>query len=294
MGYIVLDTCVWIDLLKAPLGTKFNLFNEFVFWFERGHLKSVTCENIKKEWDRTKSNQGVISAIINVHKADLHRHPDNTTTTDTDFISNSVQARIEKIDYILNEKSIIAQQNDSILLTAANRSIYKQGPCHKKDSFLDALNIYSVIEHLKGHPVEPIWFSTINYSDFSETDGKRHLLHPDLVVDFTGVNLQYLYYDDRNSANTLMTNTLRPALPSYMDYLKEQQKIEDESSIALMISPMETPNEIDESEYIKHLDLIDLIVSRENPSSLELNILEMITASHSSYKQYFLKKLSAK
>lgn len=294
MVHIVIDTCVWIDLLKAPLTDKKNLFDEFMYWFDTGELKSVTCDNLIREWDRTQKKE--LKNIIHEHKIAnkaLYHYQALSSTTVDEQIENAIDDRIVKIDFILKQNSVIAAHDDSIYIDAGKRSIGKKAPCHDKDSFRDAVNVITIIRHLRNQPVEPIYFTTINYKDFTVPGGDKHALHPDLAVDFAAVKLVYEYFQERDNAGRLMNVVLRRQLPDFEKFLAEQQGLNENLS-ETTINETFAPIGIDESEYIRHLSLIDMLTAKSSPSALELRLLEMIVDSHPSYKQYFLRKLSEK
>lgn len=256
-------------------------------------MQSITSENLIREWERThkKDYKNIVRDHRNAHNA-LYHYNALTTTTTNDDIENTITDRINKVNFILRQ-SIIAPHDDSLAIEAGNRAIFKQAPCHTKDSYLDALNILTIIKHLKNNPVEPVYFTTINYTDFAISEVKKHELHTDLAVDFSNVKLVYEYFQERDHAGRLMNVVLRNKLPSYSDYLVTQQRAKDQLSVTVSTDTSNSPLGIDENEFIQHLRYIDMITSGDTPTSLELKMLDMITESHPSYKQYFLRKLSA-
>lgn len=304
MIYITLDTCVWLGLLEIDFNNDDNYFEELCFWIENKHLIHIAPENINDEWNRNKI-QGKENAIKHLNDNEinlLNRFKNDKTLSDLynpNKITEIIQSRIEKIDYILNT-SEKAKVDDNILIEAGKRNLLKQAPNHIKEGYKDTVNILTLINHLKLKKYEKCIFSTID-GDFGIAKNKPYNLHTNLVNEFKEVNLEYLFFgnkknirDDRNSLGALFFSELRKEkynLPNFQEHLKKKKQEEDAKVLADkkdMTTINITSPDTDYLENIKHLDLI---LSKKTPTSWEQDMVKSLIGRHASYKQYFFNNI---
>ncbi len=94
----------------------------------------------------------------------------------------------DQIDAILKSKyAIFINDNETLINKALKRKIYKKAPCHKKESYADAI-IAEVLINLRDYvnltDDDVIYFVSDNPEDFSKNNKEcRNVLHPDIVAD---------------------------------------------------------------------------------------------------------------
>lgn len=242
---ITLDTCVWLELLKDSFYEPNSLFNEICYWIENKHVNHIAPQNIIKEWHRNKSNeQKRVIAHIKEREAlqggDFFKNnPEIKSTYQPDVIEEKIRERIEKVDNIFSNYSEIAPNKDQILLKAAARCLNEEPPNHKKESFRDSVNIFTLIDHLIEHGHSNSLFTTID-GDFN--DGKRSIeLHHELKKHFENADLSYVYFgnkknvkDTKGQLGNLFIHTVlkkKPDIPRLFDYLKKQQEERDKRKL---------------------------------------------------------------
>lgn len=283
MIYITLDTCVWLGLIKIDLHNEDNIFEEICYWIENKHLIHIIPENIIKEWNRHKDkNAEKLKKDSNIYYSKILKNFEGNATRNTTFISdipNIINERIKRVDIILNYYSEKAFENETIYKEAANRTLNCVAPNHTKESFRDTVNILTLIHYLKYKEYPNVYFSTINYDDFSKSSSEKHHLHPQLITDFKNANLQYIYCDEIPFASKLLGVYLRPNLPNFQDYLKEK-KINNTPKI-------DSPD----ADYLENIKHLDMIIAKKTPTALEQEIVKLLINRHDSYKQYFFNNI---
>lgn len=296
MIYITLDTCVWLGLIKIDLHNDNNVFEEICYWIENKHLIHITPENIIREWDRNKAKKlfeisNDIKKINNTIISSFRGTSDLVSAYNPDTIEEIVSKRIDRVETILKVYSEKAEENQNIYKDAIEKNFNCLAPNHTDDSFRDTINILTIINYIKTKGYIDCIFSTINYADFSEGKTKKHDLHNQLIDDFKKANLQYVYCDEEPFANKLLGVYLRPALPKYLDYLKEKKREEDAKILAAkkdMTTITITSPDTDYLENIKHLDLI---LAKKTPTAFEQELIKSLIGRHESYKQYFFNNI---
>lgn len=167
MKYITLDTCVWLELLKADLHNDDNVFEEMCYWIEHKFLTHITPENLIREWDRrkVKKSQEIIKNIKDLEKTTigaLKGNPDLISAYKPDAVSGKINKRIERVDLILKVHSEIAKENLTVYKDAIKRNLDCLAPNHRADSFRDTINILSLTDYIIKKGYEKCCFSTIN------------------------------------------------------------------------------------------------------------------------------------
>ena len=295
MIYITLDTCVWLGLIKIDLHDDNSVFEEICYWIENKHLTHITPENIIREWDRHKAKTTEdLKKTSKSYYSSIQKQFKGNTLKDSTFISNDLDSlideRINRVDKILKYYSEQAKENQKIYKEAINRTLNCMAPNNFKESFRDTVIILTLTNYLASKGYTNNFFSTINYSDFSESKDKKHELHHELIDEFKRANLQYVFCDQEPFASKLLGVSLRPVLPNFQEYLKEKKRKEDEKILANKkdIPKKTTTPDADYLENIKHLDLI---LAKKTPTAWEQDLVKSLIGRHDSYKQYFFKNL---
>ncbi len=298
MIYLAVDTCVWLELLIVDFAHENNYFDEFLFWIENGYVKCITTENMIREWNRNKiSKRQKITTDFKEKQKEISTILSATDKLDSVYQPNRVEEAIDKriarIDLLFSTAAIIAKESDEIYADAAKRNVACLAPNHNKDSFRDTLNVLTLKKHVLDNDYPRCIFTSINHSDFCEP-GDKYKLHNQLAQEFKDGNLEYVYFDNarKTFSGKLFGVELRPFLPSFSDYLK-QEKQKEEKRI-LLERKIEQHKKLDlvDDEFITNTQYIDRIVLSTKRTKLEENMLEFLFDQHPRYRTYFLKKLS--
>jgi len=303
MIYITLDTCVWLGLLEIDFNNDDNYFEEICFWIEGKHLTHIAPENIIDEWNRNKI-QGKENAIRHLKENEqnlLNRFKNDKTLSglyDPDKITQIIQYRIEKIDYILST-SEKANVNDNILIEAGKRNLLKQAPNHIKEGYKDTVNILTLISYLKLKKYEKCIFSTID-GDFGIAKNQPYDLHTNLVNEFKEVNLEYIFFgnkknikDNRNNLGALFFSKLKKKkynLPNFQEHLKEKKR-EADAKILATKKDMTTIISSPDADYLENIKYLDLVLAKKTPTAWEQDMVKSLIGRHDSYKQYFFNNI---
>ncbi|MDC8105004.1 PIN domain-containing protein [Chryseobacterium sp. B21-037] len=298
MIYLAVDTCVWLELLKVDFAHENNFFDELLFWIENGHIKCVTTQNLIREWDRNKiskrediirrfkEKQKEISSVLSAtEKLNSVYQPDK--------VEDALNKRIARVDKLFSTAAIVAKESDEIYLDAVKRNIDCLAPNHSKDSFRDTLNILTLKKHVMDSNYPLCIFTTINHSDFSDLPDK-YKLHSHLVQDFRDGKLEYVYFDNalKTFSGKLFDVKLRPFVPSFTDYLKDEKKKEESRILAERKMEKQMKMDVVDDDFISNTQQIDRILLSKKRTKLDNNILEFLFDLNPRYKEYFLKKLA--
>jgi hypothetical protein len=296
MIYLAVDTCVWLELLKTDFNQDDNYFDELIFWIENDYLKLVTTENLITEWNRNKvSKRDEVLQTFKVRYPQIARMM-STPHPLADYYrperaAEKITERINKIDTILNRKADKAIQTDDIILEAAKRNLECIPPNHRKDSFRDTINILTLKEYVILNGYSNCIFTTINHKDYGDKDPYK--VHPGLKSDFISWKMEYVYFDDKdNFSGTLFTVHLRPHLPSFADFIRDQKRKEEEARLVRRKLDSASKDHIDPN-YLDYTLKIDAIVDAgEKRTKLDDYILEFLFDEHPAYKEYFYRKIT--
>jgi hypothetical protein len=295
--YILLDTCVWLEMLKVDLHTEANIFDEMCYWIEKRELIHITPQNIIREWDRNKlkKTQEIIRQVISLNKNLTQPFKNNTVLSslyNPESIEELITKRIEKVELILKNSSEIANESQQIYDKAKDRSLNGIAPNHGKDSFRDTINVLTLSDHVKTKGYSKCIFSTLNYTDFSVDKSNKHNYHSGLSDLFSGGDLQYVYFDDEeNFGNKLLNVYLRPQLSSYSNFLKEKEERERVKKLIERKPIAGDQIENPDKDFIRNIKYIDNIITNPTSTDFEKETLENLIKRHPSYEQYFLRRV---
>ncbi|WP_432410727.1 PIN domain-containing protein [Rasiella sp. SM2506] len=296
MIYITLDTCVWLGLIKIDLHKDNSVFEEICYWIENKHLTHITPENIIREWDRHKlKNASNLKNTSKSYYSSIQKQFQGNTSNDSTFISTDLDSlideRINRVEKILKYFSEQAKENQNIYKEATKKILNCIAPNHSKESFRDTVIILTLTHYLTSKGYTNNFFSTINYTDFSESKSQKHELHHQLSDDFKNANLQYVYCDESPFASKLLGISLRPILPNFQNYLKEKKREEDAKVLADKKDMVTTPVTSPDADYLENIKHLDLILAKKTPTSWEQDMVKSLIGRHDSYKQYFFNNI---
>ena len=144
MIYITLDTCVWLELLKADWTTKTNLLEEMIFLIEKKHITCITTKNLNREWNRNKGKKKkeILNDFKKMHTdsiAAFKSHPLLSEIYDETKIEEETDRRIERLDQLFETLAEEAPETEEILLEAARKNLGCQPPNHGRETALGDL-----------------------------------------------------------------------------------------------------------------------------------------------------------
>ncbi len=239
MFYILIDTCVWLDLGKdyhqSPmLGALEELTrngqvslilprtvvaefarNKSRVIKETGKSLSSTLRRVKEVVDKfgdPKQKKLVLDQLNDVD----HKIPALGETAINTF------ARIED----LFSQAAIIETSDSVKLRAAQRAIDKKAPFHEeKNSIGDAILIESYADFIRGNKKRGNRFAFIthNFKDFSQKQGDQRLPHPDIAGLFSV--LKSLYFVTLKDALQRIDSRLLSELIFVQEWLEKPRGI---------------------------------------------------------------------
>lgn len=213
VNYISLDTCTWIYLAN---GTEPVKFLDFILQeSQKGNIKIIVPEIVIKEWEKNKDNavkgfvekqlKKIIDELNRVSKLlgvrgerpllspfgneeedekDYFNEIIEKIKNKREYVKSAVQDNIAKIDKIFNS-AIVIEIKDSIVLHAGEYALSKKAPFKEKNSFADALILFSFIDYVEQNQIEGAKFISYNTDDFCEKKEKEKHLHSDLKPHFT-------------------------------------------------------------------------------------------------------------
>ena len=202
MYYLIIDTCVWIDLCKNFPEVRKKL-TELV---ERQKATLLLPQIVIDEWNRNKfskivvAKQESIQGMINsARKLSQYMKSDAANTLGTvleqlckkEIAKEIVSDEIDAVDDLFAHPStIIPPLTIHIKAQAADLALTKKAPFHKKNSMADALIILSSIEYVKQNSLGNVIFISNNTQDFSATNDKTQI-HEDLREIFEHRGIQF-------------------------------------------------------------------------------------------------------
>lgn len=206
MHYIALDTCTWIYLANGTEPVK--LLDFILEESDKGNIAIIVPKIVIEEWEKNKIDtvekgaikhfKQVIEELKRISKllGKKGERPKFSFLNDEneyfeeviekikskrEDVKAAIQDNISKIDEIFrNPSTIIIEIEDKIRLLAGQHAIEKKAPFKEKNSFADALILFSFIDFVTQNNIEGASFVTYNTEDFCEKSGRKKYLHPDL------------------------------------------------------------------------------------------------------------------
>ncbi len=219
MHYICLDTNTWIYLANGTEPVR--LLDYIDKEVEKNNIVILLPETIISEWedhkDKTvmkgsmkhfKDINTALNRILKLlgdkgEKDILNFLFDNKDDTDyfKDFIisfnkkkeevQNAVSHNIKLIDNLFKTKSTLIPIEDKVYKKAGQFALAKKAPFKGKNSFADALILFSLLDYVKEKSIEESIFISYNTDDFCEKKEGKKILHPDLKDEFSESKCRY-------------------------------------------------------------------------------------------------------
>ena len=295
MIYISLDTCVWLELLKVDFNDR-NILDEMCFWIEAKQLIHIVPENVVREWDRNKIKKipEILKALKSYHHNFSYQFRNNEALSSiaiSDIVEEKLTIRVQRVDNILKTYSELANESPEIIALASKRALNCLAPNHQNDSFRDTVNLLTLAEHVRMMKYQNVYFSTINYDDFSANKQNKHELHSDLIPIFNESNLQFVYFDENPRGNRLINEHLRPHLPSFDEYLRQKEYSEIQREVKSKQQQDTTTIDNPDTDFLENVRHLDIILGKPVATKFEQEVVDQLINRHESYRQYFFRKV---
>ncbi len=313
MHYLTLDTNTWIYLANGtePVKSLHYIKQEV----ERGNITILLPDIIVKEWHKNKDKavkQGVLNHYKEINEAleriskllgdkgerdmfsFLLQEEDEEKDYFKDYIEKfkakrkeieeAITANTKIIEEIFSYKTTaIIKIDPEIYVKSGYFAIEKKAPFKNKNSFADALIVFSFIQYVENSGFEDALFITYNTEDFCVKKEGKKSLHPDLEPDFTRTKSQFFTIVGE------ALNTIKEDLISKeeLEYIKEHQ---DEAEIGdLEYCDACYDNGHYNAVYFYELELVDerFTSNVANPNQLEFEFAKDMpkTASEPRYNK---------
>ena len=282
MYYITLDTNTWIYLANGTEPVK--LLNFIKQEVEKENITILLPEIVIKEWEVNKDKavrQGSIKHFNDIENA-LERilkllgdkgekdvlsfliEKKDDGDYFKDFIENfkkkkseiegAVSNNIKVIDDLFRNKSTVIEIKNDIYIKCGKYALEKKAPFKFKNSYADALILFSLLDYVKTESIKNSIFISYNTDDFCEKKDKKRLLHPDLVEEFKEANCHF-YTIVGEALNTVKKDILSK---EELDLIQELQNDSNwNNDIEFCLACQENNDKMSEVYFGGPIEIID-------------------------------------
>lgn len=217
MKHVALDTNSWIYLADGTEPKKFLCF--LVNECREGNLEILVPKVVLDEWNRHKNNNTVtlrgkklsdelkktIEDIIDInkkvrfvssknHESELKEFSGSFEKNISREFEEAVMDNVTIIDELFKNDAIILPTKNKLYKKAGKYALQKKAPFGSKNSFADALIIFSFLDYLRSKKIKNAMFISKNHKDFCEMKNSKKELHSDLKEEFEKANCKYFIY----------------------------------------------------------------------------------------------------
>ncbi|SKA33067.1 protein of unknown function [Chitinophaga eiseniae] len=255
MHYITLDTNTWIYLANGTEPARLlHYINEEV---DKGNIIILVPETILAEWDDHKDKtvrKGARKHVQEVHdslekikklfgakqESDslsflLEENNDRPFFDDVidsfqkkkNDIDNAVNSNIQLIENLLKQKSTVISAKDKIHVKCGQFALAKKAPFKNKNSYADALIIFTLLDYVKENAIKNAFFISYNTEDFCEKSNGEKTLHQDLISEFNDAVCQY-YKTVGEALKTIKNDIVSKEELKLIRYWQEQPESDDD------------------------------------------------------------------
>lgn len=222
MNYIALDTCSWSYLTNGSEPTKL-----LDFLLEKSILnkvKIIVPEIVRDEWHKNIEIRSKNNGFSNQKSFDAEmKRVEKLIDSNSDSlvlelalgmqinedekkhvkdlseaikvikkdIERAENRNVAKIQEIFNNHSIILKAKPEQYQKAASYALLKKAPFQERNSFADALIVFSVLGYYKENNIKNGIFVSHNKTDFCKSKPNDSELHQDLVDDFNSCTCSF-------------------------------------------------------------------------------------------------------
>jgi hypothetical protein len=202
MVYLIIDTCVWVDLCK-----KFpEICGKLTHLIESKKVRLILPKIIVEEWNRQKqkimeeSDQSVHGMIKNAKALSRYMDPKDAEKykeiidrfqDNMEQVESIAQLGIRNIEELLcHSSTILLNTSDASKLQAVDFALEKKAPFGNKNSIADALIVFIALEYIAKEGLNDCIFISSNIHDFSSSSNQIEI-HEDLKELFDKNGLSY-------------------------------------------------------------------------------------------------------
>jgi ferritin len=249
MHYLTLDTNTWIYLANGTEPARLLTFIKHEM--DKHNITILLPEIVINEWEKNKDKavkQGGLKHYKDVNEA-LERIQkllgdkgdkdyfnfllEGKEEKDyfTDFVSkfkgkkkeieDAIADNIKLIDDLFKHKStVVIKIKNEIFIKAGQFALEKKAPFRNRNSFADALIVFSFLDFVKIQAIEGALFISYNTDDFCEKHNGEKYLHPDLDPEFA-ISKSNFYKIVGEALNTIEKDIISK---EELEFIKEQQE----------------------------------------------------------------------
>lgn len=255
MHYITLDTNTWIYLANGTEPVR--LLNYIDKEVDKGNITVLLPRIVIDEWenhkDKTvrqgsmkhfkeiktaldkilkllgdKGEKEIISFLIDEKdEKDYFKDFIENFEKRKKEIENAVTDNIKLIDDLFKNKSTIIEIKDKIYKKSGQFALQKKAPFKLKNSFADALILFSFLEYVESNSIEGSIFISYNTDDFCEKKMGKKSLHPDLENEFIQAKSKY-YKIVGEALNTIEKDIVSKEELALIEELQNENSWNDE------------------------------------------------------------------
>lgn len=241
MFWILIDTCVWLDIAKTPdLQPLLTAMEELV---QRQAISLILPQTILDEFQRNKSRvvedscRSLSSTFKRVKEA-VSKFGDpkqkkavlqhlNDVDHRIPLLGATAVQQIGRIEQLMKEATVV-EVTDTVKLRAAQRAIERKAPFHRgKNEIGDALILETYADFVQENRTKGTRFAfvTHNKDDFSEPQGDKRRPHPDISPLFSRV--KSLYFISLKEALSRVNPGLLANVSAEEEWLQEPRKLNE-------------------------------------------------------------------
>ena len=142
-------------------------------------------------------------------------------------IENAVTENIKLIDDLFKNKATIIEIKDEIYIKSGQFALEKKAPFKLKNSFADALILFSFLDYVESNSIDNSIFISYNTDDFCEKKNGKKTLHSDLKNEFLKANSKF-YKIVGEALNTIEKDIVSKEELALIEELQNEQNWNDE------------------------------------------------------------------
>lgn len=269
MYYLIIDTCVWIDLCKEFPKVSAKLTD----LVERGKVRLLLPQIVIDEWNRNKESKIVAAKLQGIRTRRKHAKELLPLVLEDDAeefarivgqiqerepeIGNQIQRDTEAIESLFDHASTIKPPiTQDVESRAVEFALEKKAPFKSKNSMADALILFSCVEYVENRGLDNCIFVSSNKRDFSSNDPSQ--IHEDLKPVLDGAGVAY-FINIGKAVNEIESNLIadeeirqieqtwqREAIQRVLEDYRQIMQTSMLMTEALVFNQAETMDRIDE------------------------------------------------
>lgn len=300
MHYITLDTNTWIYLANGTEPVR--LLHFIKREVEKNNITILLPEVVENEWEVHKEKtvrQGSIKHFNDIKEA-LERilkllgdkgEKDILSflldeKDDKDYfkdflekfklkkreIEDAISDNIKLIDDLFKNYSTKIKIKDEVYIKAGKFALEKKAPFRLKNSFADALIVFSFLDYVMSNSIEGSLFISYNTDDFCEKKEGKKNLHPDLVKEFEDAKSNF-YKIVGEALNTIEQDIVSKEELELIEEMQNDENWSYEPEICQVCQ--ENNDRFNAVTFGRPCELIDERLSpRANPNTRKYNFAE--------------------